>query len=163
MNGNLWDDPCSLVWQWSVSRYIYSSTVFTVALLVLAALGQWKITWLHLTVCFIQPSGKAPLETVWKRADTMKKYLAGNWINHLSATIYCGLTSTNQIKNTHDQQSHLVNQTLTSCGKTGPSFFIKKSLLNYQKLSKKQQMWIWTHPTAGQFTRFGWSRLPPPM
>ena len=31
-------------------------------------------------VCCTEPSGKSCLETVWKRAGTFKKHLAGDWI-----------------------------------------------------------------------------------
>ncbi len=54
--------------------------------------------------------GKAPMKTVWKRAVSLKKDLAGDWINHLSVTAYCGLTSTNQINKPYHQRSQLVNQ-----------------------------------------------------
>ncbi len=53
----------------------------------------------------------------WKtfgKGQTLKKYLAGDWINHLSVTVYCGLTSTKQISKPYDQLSHLVNWTLNS-------------------------------------------------
>ena len=33
-------------------------------------------------VCYTEPSEKSSLETVWKRADTFKKYVAGDWMNH---------------------------------------------------------------------------------
>ena len=35
-------------------------------------------------VCYTEPSEKPSLETVWKRAGTFKKILAGDWMNHLS-------------------------------------------------------------------------------
>ena len=44
----------------------------------------------HLTcqmVCYTEPSEKLSLETVWERAGTFKKYLAGDWMNHLSITV----------------------------------------------------------------------------
>ena len=47
-------------------------------------------------VCYTKLPGKEPLETVWKRAGTFKKYLAGDWTNHLSITVCHRLTSTNQ-------------------------------------------------------------------
>lgn len=37
------------------------------------------------------------LNFFWKRAGTFKKYWTGDWMNHLSITVYHGLTSTNQI------------------------------------------------------------------
>lgn len=30
-------------------------------------------------VCYTEPCGKALLETVWERAGTFKKHLAGDW------------------------------------------------------------------------------------
>ena len=47
-------------------------------------------------VCYTELPGKEPLETVWKRAGAFKKYLAGDWTNHLSVTVCHRLTSTNQ-------------------------------------------------------------------
>ena len=38
-------------------------------------------------VCYTEPSEKSSMETVWKRAGTFKKYLAGDWMNHLSITV----------------------------------------------------------------------------
>ncbi len=49
--------------------------------------NKW-VTWLHLMVCYTQPSGKAPLEPVWESTGTLKKYLAGVWINHLSVIVH---------------------------------------------------------------------------
>ena len=45
------------------------------------------VTNLNLTrqmVCYTEPSEKLSLETVWKRAGTFRKYMAGDWMNHLS-------------------------------------------------------------------------------
>ena len=47
---------------------------------------------MHQMVCYTEPSEKSSLETVWKRAGTFKKYLAGDWMNHLSITVYHCLT-----------------------------------------------------------------------
>lgn len=52
--------------------------------------------------CYKEPSGKLSLEVVlgvvWKKsAGTFKKYLTGDLTNHLSITVYHGLTSTIQI------------------------------------------------------------------
>ncbi len=49
--------------------------------------GLHSLTWLHLMVCYTQPSGKAPLETVCKGKVFWKKYSVSDWINHLSVTI----------------------------------------------------------------------------
>ena len=38
-------------------------------------------------VCYKEPSEKLAIETVWKRAGTCKKYLAGDWMNHLSISV----------------------------------------------------------------------------
>jgi len=35
-------------------------------------------------VCCSEPSGKLSMETVWKRARTLHKYLAGDWMKRLS-------------------------------------------------------------------------------
>lgn len=67
---------------------------------------------LHQLVCCTELSGKQKLF----EKDTFKKYLSGDWMDHLSITVYSGPTSTNQInlgKGCH-QQSPLVNQTLFS-------------------------------------------------
>lgn len=37
-------------------------------------------------VCYTEPCEKLPLETVWERADPLKKYLEGDCMNHLSIT-----------------------------------------------------------------------------
>lgn len=42
----------------------------------------------HQMVCFIEPSEKSFLETVWKRASIFKIYLADDCMNHLSITNY---------------------------------------------------------------------------
>ena len=36
----------------------------------------------------MEPSGETLLESVWKRAGSLKRYLAGDWMNHLSIAIY---------------------------------------------------------------------------
>ena len=43
-------------------------------------------------VCFTESSEKSSLETVWKRSGSFKKYLAGDKMNHLSITVYQGLS-----------------------------------------------------------------------
>lgn len=44
-----------------------------------------------------------------------KKYLADDWVNHLPITVYCGLTSTNQIKSKSSNSTtpSAVSSTLT--------------------------------------------------
>lgn len=37
---------------------------------------------------FSNPSGKELLETFSKSAGTFKRYLAGDWINHMSVSTY---------------------------------------------------------------------------
>ena len=58
----------------------------------------WCTRWfVSQNCCSTKPSGEAPQGTVWKRAGTFKKYLAGDRTNHLSITVYHRLTSANQI------------------------------------------------------------------
>lgn len=42
-------------------------------------------------VCYKEPSGKLSLESVWKR------YLAGDWMNHLSIILYRRVAQTNPV------------------------------------------------------------------
>ena len=42
---------------------------------------------MHQMVCYTEQSKKLSMETVWKRTDTFKKYLAGDWMNHLSIAV----------------------------------------------------------------------------
>ncbi len=75
---------------------------------------------------------KAPLETVGKRAGTLKKYLAGDWINHLSVIVYHLLTSTNDNNKPYSQRSHLVNQILTEARrKAKTSFPSRKASISF--------------------------------
>lgn len=39
-------------------------------------------------VCHTEPSEKQSSETVWKRAGTFKKYLAGDTINNVCVYLY---------------------------------------------------------------------------
>ncbi len=54
---------------------------------------------------------RGPFRNCLEKDRRWKKYLACDWMNHLSVNIYHGLTSTNQIDKPYDQQSKLVNQT----------------------------------------------------
>lgn len=67
---------------------------------------------LHQLVCCTELTGEQKLV----EKDTFKKYLSGDWMDHLSITGYLWPTSTNQINIWEDchQQSPLVNQTLFS-------------------------------------------------
>lgn len=55
--------------------------------------GEAQVTWR--TRWFVTKShlGARHPETVWKRADTFKKYLAADWTTHLSISVCPGLTS----------------------------------------------------------------------
>ena len=53
---------------------------------------------------------------LWKRAGNFREYLAGDWMNHLSDTVYHGLTSTNQINSRRALPAVEPVGKLNSCG-----------------------------------------------
>lgn len=53
-------------------------------------LVNWLVSFIKLSklsqmVCYTEPSGKLRSETVWNKEWSLKGYLAGDWINHLSS------------------------------------------------------------------------------
>lgn len=69
-----------------------------------------------------------------ERQALLRKFVAGDSTNHLSVTVYHGLTTTNQVNEPYDSigvcKSQLVNKSNSSVGGTEENIFsVEKSLL----------------------------------